>query len=94
MSGIARILLARGKSVSGSDAKETLAFLTLRAQGAIIAIGQRAENLDLMPDGVTAVVVSTAIKESNPELAEARRRGIAVVHRSQALAELMRGHRV
>ncbi|WP_239575747.1 UDP-N-acetylmuramate--L-alanine ligase [Actinokineospora baliensis] len=94
MSGIARILLARGAAVSGSDAKETRTFLTLRAQGARIAVGQVAENLDLLPGGPTAVVVSTAIKDTNPELVEARRRGLTVLHRSQALAELMVGHRV
>ncbi len=94
MSGIARILLARGREVSGSDAKEARTFLTLRAQGAKIAIGQRAENLDQLPAAPTAVVVSTAIKEDNPELVEARKRGIVVVHRSQALAELMSGHLV
>ncbi|WP_018684558.1 UDP-N-acetylmuramate--L-alanine ligase [Actinokineospora enzanensis] len=94
MSGIARILLARGNTVSGSDAKEARAFLTLRAQGARVAVGQSAANLDLLPGGPTAVVVSTAIKESNPELVEARRRGLPVLHRSQALAELMAGHRV
>ncbi|PPK67538.1 UDP-N-acetylmuramate--L-alanine ligase [Actinokineospora auranticolor] len=94
MSGIARILLARGHAVSGSDAKETRAFLTLRAQGARIAVGQAADNLDLLPGGPTAVVVSTAIKETNPELVEARRRGLPVLHRSEALAALMAGHRV
>ncbi|WP_228771388.1 UDP-N-acetylmuramate--L-alanine ligase [Actinokineospora iranica] len=94
MSGIARILLARGKAVSGSDAKEARAFLTLRAQGAKVVVGQAPANLDLLPDGPTAVVVSTAIKESNPELAEAKRRGLPVLHRSQALAELMEGQRV
>ncbi|GAA2984624.1 UDP-N-acetylmuramate--L-alanine ligase [Actinokineospora diospyrosa] len=94
MSGIARILLARGAAVSGSDAKETRTFLTLRAQGAQIAVGQVAENLDLLPGGPTAVVVSTAIKDTNPELVEARKRGLTVLHRSQALAELMVGHRV
>jgi UDP-N-acetylmuramate--alanine ligase len=94
MSGIARILLARGVQVSGSDAKESRAFLSLRAQGAKIAVGQDAANLDLLPDGPTAVVVSTAIKDSNPELVEARRRGITVLHRSEALAALMAGHRV
>ncbi|WP_245782432.1 UDP-N-acetylmuramate--L-alanine ligase [Actinokineospora terrae] len=94
MSGIARILLARGAAVSGSDAKETRTFLTLRAQGARIAVGQVAENLDLLPGGPTAVVVSTAIKDTNPELVEARRRGLTVLHRSQALAELMVGHQV
>ncbi|GAB3906009.1 hypothetical protein GCM10029964_102120 [Kibdelosporangium lantanae] len=94
MSGIARILLARGLRVSGSDAKESRAFLSLRAQGAKIAVGQDAANLDLLADGPSAVVVSTAIKESNPELVEARKRGITVLHRSEALAALMVGHRV
>jgi UDP-N-acetylmuramate--alanine ligase len=78
MSGIARILLARGAKVSGSDAKDSRAFLTLRAQGAVISIGQSADNLDAFEGGPTAVVVSTAIKETNPEL----------------LAGLMEGHRV
>jgi UDP-N-acetylmuramate--alanine ligase len=90
MSGIARILLARGRSVSGSDAKQSRAVDALRMQGARIAVGHAAENLE----DPTAVVVSTAIKESNPELAEARRRGITVLHRSAALAELMSGYRV
>jgi UDP-N-acetylmuramate--alanine ligase len=94
MSGIARILLARGTQVSGSDAKESRTILALRAQGAEIGIGQSPANLDLLDGDPTAVVVSSAIKESNPELAEARGRGIQVLHRSAALAELMEGHTV
>jgi UDP-N-acetylmuramate--alanine ligase len=94
MSGIARILLARGARVSGSDAKDTRTFLTLRAQGARIEIGQRAENLAAFEGGPTAVVVSTAIRADNPELVAARARGIPVLHRAQALAALMEGHRV
>jgi UDP-N-acetylmuramate--alanine ligase len=94
MSGIARILLARGARVSGSDAKDSRAFLTLRAQGAEIAIGQSADNLDAFDGGPSAVVVSTAIKETNPELVAARERGITVLHRAEALAGLMAGHRV
>ncbi|MGH3450133.1 MAG: Mur ligase domain-containing protein, partial [Haloechinothrix sp.] len=94
MSGIARILLARGGTVTGSDAKESRAFLTMRAQGAEIAIGQRAGNLDLLPTPPSAVVVSTAIKDTNPELAAARSRGIPVLHRAEALAALMEGHTV
>jgi UDP-N-acetylmuramate--alanine ligase len=90
MSGIARILLARGGQVAGSDAKDSRAFLTLRAQGARIEVGQRADNLA----DPTAVVVSTAIKDTNPELVAARERGIPVLHRAQALALLMEGHRV
>ncbi|MCT2585230.1 UDP-N-acetylmuramate--L-alanine ligase [Actinophytocola gossypii] len=95
MSGIARILLDRGLAVSGSDAKESTALLTLRAQGARIAVGQAAANLDLHgPDGPTAVVVSTAIKADNPELVAAKERRLPVLHRSAALAELMADHRV
>ncbi|GAA1230844.1 UDP-N-acetylmuramate--L-alanine ligase [Prauserella halophila] len=94
MSGIARILLARGAQVSGSDAKESRAFLTLRAQGGHIAVGQAAENLVLAGAEPTAVVVSTAIRDDNPELVAARARGIPVLHRAEALAALMEGHRV
>ena len=94
MSGIARILLARGAAVSGSDAKESRALLSLRAQGATLFVGQQASNLDALAEPPSAVVVSTAIKETNPELAAARERGIPVLHRAQALAGLMEGHRV
>jgi UDP-N-acetylmuramate--alanine ligase len=94
MSGIARILLDRGMAVSGSDAKESSTLMTLRAQGAKIAVGQHAANLDLLDGGPTAVVVSSAIKPDNPELAAARSRGLAVLHRSEALAALMADHRV
>lgn len=94
MSGIARIVLARGGAVSGSDAKDSRTVLALRAQGAAIAIGQQAANLDLLPGGPRVVVVSSAIRPDNPELREAQRRGVAVLHRSEALAELMAGHRV
>ncbi|MEA5363659.1 UDP-N-acetylmuramate--L-alanine ligase [Amycolatopsis sp., V23-08] len=94
MSGIARILLARGAFVSGSDAKESRALLSLRAQGAELFIGQSAANISALAEPPSAVVVSTAIKETNPELAAARAAGIPVLHRAQALAGLMEGHRV
>ncbi|MFC4856252.1 UDP-N-acetylmuramate--L-alanine ligase [Actinophytocola glycyrrhizae] len=94
MSGIARILLDRGAQVSGSDAKESSTLMTLRAQGARVAVGQAAANLDLFDGGPTAVVVSSAIKPENPELVEANARGLDVLHRSAALAALMVGHRV
>ncbi|WP_414637255.1 UDP-N-acetylmuramate--L-alanine ligase [Actinophytocola sp.] len=94
MSGIARILLARGRQVSGSDAKPSRAVDALRVQGARIAVGQDAANLGLFDGGPSAVIVSTAIKESNPELVEARRRGLTVLHRAEALAVLMAGYRV
>ncbi|MFJ6672575.1 UDP-N-acetylmuramate--L-alanine ligase [Actinosynnema sp. NPDC091369] len=94
MSGIARILLARGAQVSGSDAKDSRTVLALRAQGAAIAIGHAGANLDQLPGGPTAVVVSTAIREDNPELVEARARGAVVLRRAEALAALMLDHRV
>ena len=90
MSGIARILLDRGGLVSGSDAKESRGVAALRARGASIRIGHDASALDELPGGPT-VVVSTqaAIPQDNPELVEARRRGIPVVMRPVVLAKLM-----
>ncbi|MHA6805186.1 UDP-N-acetylmuramate--L-alanine ligase [Salinifilum ghardaiensis] len=96
MSGIARIALARGCAVSGSDARESRTLLALRTQGARIAAEHRAENLDQFDaqEPPTAVVTSTAIRADNPEVAAARRRGIPVLARAEALATLMLGHRV
>jgi UDP-N-acetylmuramate--alanine ligase len=88
MSGIARILLARGTEVSGSDAKESATVLALRTQGARVAIGHRAENLAQL-DGPPVVVISSAIRQDNPELVAARERELTVLHRAEALAELM-----
>jgi len=89
MSGIARILLARGMTVSGSDAKESRALPVLRTLGARVDVGHRAEQV---ADADT-VVVSSAIRESNAELAEARRRGLRVLPRAAALAALMTDRR-
>ena len=92
MSGIARILLDRGGLVSGSDAKESRGIHALRARGAQIRIGHDASSLDLLPGGATAVITThAAIPKSNPELVEARRRGIPVILRPAVLARLMDG---
>ncbi len=92
MSGIARILLDRGALVSGSDAKESRGLHALRARGALIRIGHDASSLDMLPGGATAVVTThAAIPKTNPELVEARRRGIPVVLRPAVLAKLMDG---
>ncbi len=92
MSGIARILLDRGGTVSGSDAKESRGVRALRARGASIRIGHDASSLDLLPGGPTAVITThAAIPKTNPELVEARRRGIPVVLRPAVLAKLMDG---
>jgi UDP-N-acetylmuramate--alanine ligase len=92
MSGVARILLDRGGMVSGSDAKESRGVRALRARGALIRIGHDASSLDLLPGGATAVITThAAIPKTNPELVEARRRGIPVVLRPAVLAKLMNG---
>jgi UDP-N-acetylmuramate--alanine ligase len=90
MSGIARIMLARGVPVSGSDAKDSPALADLRARGATVHIGHSAENVG---SEVDTVVVSTAIRATNPELAEAERRGLRVLRRAAALAAVMEGRR-
>ncbi|MCH9733941.1 MAG: UDP-N-acetylmuramate--L-alanine ligase [Actinomycetia bacterium] len=93
MSGIARVLLDRGGMVTGSDAKESRAVVALRARGAAVRIGHDASSLDMLPGGPTAVVTTyAAIPKTNPELVEARRRGIPVILRPAVLAKLMVGH--
>ena len=94
MSGIARILLDRGGLVSGSDAKESRGVLALRARGASVQIGHSPDALDLLPGGPEMVITThAAIPKDNPELVEARRRGIPVVLRPAVLARLMAGYR-
>ncbi|MFF8393984.1 UDP-N-acetylmuramate--L-alanine ligase [Streptomyces sp. NPDC016172] len=90
MSGIAKILAQRGAVVAGSDAKESATAEALRALGATVHIGHAAEHL---ADDASCVVVSSAIRQDNPELARAAELGIPVVHRSDALAALMDGLR-
>jgi UDP-N-acetylmuramate--alanine ligase len=87
MSGIARIMLARGVPVSGSDSAWSAQLDELAALGAQVHVGHAAANLG---DAGT-LVVSTAIRPDNPELAEAARRGIRVLHRAAALASVMLG---
>lgn len=93
MSAIARILADRGLPVSGSDAKGSHVLTGLAQRGVRTAIGHSAQNLDLLPGGPTVVVVSTAIRATNPEVARAHRRGIPVIQRAVALAALMTGYR-
>jgi UDP-N-acetylmuramate--alanine ligase len=89
MSALAKVLLARGAEVSGSDLKESRGIVALRALGARIAVGHRADNLD----GARCVVVSSAIPPSNTELRTAGERGIPVLQRAQVLALLMHERR-
>src|SRR5438067_908162 len=89
MSGIARIMLARGVKVSGSDAVASDLLTALAGLGADVHVGHAAENID----GADTLVVSTAIRGDNPELAQARRRGLRILHRAAALASVMLGRR-
>jgi UDP-N-acetylmuramate--alanine ligase len=90
MSGIARIMLARGTKVSGSDSGASTALDELAALGARVHVGHAAEQVG----EADTLVVSSAIRDTNPELAQARRRGLRVLHRAAALASLMTGRRV
>jgi UDP-N-acetylmuramate--alanine ligase len=87
MSALARILLARGDAVSGSDLSETPLVQRLREEGARIAIGHHARNVR---DAGT-VVVSSAIDRRNPEFAAAARLGVPILHRGEMLARLLVG---
>ena len=87
MSGIAEVLMTLGYAVQGSDAKASKITDRLVDLGATFFEGQRAENIG---EGVSVVVISSAIKKGNPELEEARRRKLPVVRRAEMLAELMR----
>ena len=85
MSGLAKYLLENGHTVTGSDIQDSKYITSLRKLGAGVNIGHREENL---PDDVEAVIVSTAIRESNPELIKAKRLGIKIYHRSDLLKEI------
>ncbi|HZQ12343.1 MAG TPA: UDP-N-acetylmuramate--L-alanine ligase [Pseudolabrys sp.] len=86
MSGIAEVLVNQGYTVIGSDVSENANVKRLRDKGVKIAIGHKAENID----GADVVVVSSAIKQDNPELVTARLKRLPVVRRAEMLAELMR----
>jgi UDP-N-acetylmuramate--alanine ligase len=90
MSGIARLFLEAGHRVTGSDLRDTEAVDELRELGAEIWIGHDASHVG----NADTVVVTGALWLENPEYQEALRRGILVLHRSQALAWLIGGHRL
>lgn len=86
MSGIAEVLINLGFSVSGSDLKESDITKRLISLGGIISYGHSSENLK----DVDVVVISSAVKDDNPEVIEANRRLVPVIPRAEMLAELMR----
>lgn len=90
MSGIARMFYARGHVVTGSDRSDSAAVQTLRDLGIPVSIGHDAAHVG----EADTLVVTGALWEDNPEYQEALRRGLPVLHRSQALAWLVRGERL
>ena len=86
MSGIAEVLLSHGYTVQGSDLKESPITKRLKKLGAFVFEGQHADNIA----DAEVIVISSAIKPGNPELDEARKRGLPIVRRAEMLAELMR----
>ncbi len=86
MSGIAEVMLSLGYEVQGSDLKRNASVLRLENQGATVFIGHDEKNIQT----ADAVVVSSAVDESNPEVAAARTALLPVVARAEMLAELMR----
>jgi len=86
MSGIAEVLLNLGYQVSGSDAADSAVTQRLTNMGARVCLGHAADNID----DADVLVISSAIKDDNPELVAAREKHIPVVARAMMLAELMR----
>ncbi|MDO4791694.1 MAG: UDP-N-acetylmuramate--L-alanine ligase [Buchananella hordeovulneris] len=89
MSVIAELLAAQGFTVSGSDRADSAALRHLESLGVNVSVGHAKEQVPAQ----ATVVVSTAVRESNPELAVARQRGQEVIHRSEALAFAARADR-
>lgn len=91
MSGIAEIMVSLGYTVQGSDLKDSANVQRLRGKGVDVAIGHDEENIyDAENNKPAAIVVSSAVKDSNPEVVAARALHIPVVRRAEMLAELMR----
>jgi len=86
MSGIASVMKNFGYEVTGSDAKDGPNIERLRGQGIWVSIGHKAENAA----NAGVVIVSSAIKNGNPEVEAARARGVPIVRRAEMLAEIMR----
>ena len=85
MSGVARIMLARGVAVTGSDAKDVPVLRALEAEGASVWVGFHKAH----QERADAIVMSSSIRDDNVELVAARERGVPVLHRAQGLASLM-----
>ena len=90
MSGIARLFLDAGHTVTGSDVRESANIVALRELGAIVTIGHDAANIG----EADTLVVTGALWQDNPEYVLALQKGLPVLHRAQALAWLIKNHRL
>ncbi|MGH3360642.1 MAG: UDP-N-acetylmuramate--L-alanine ligase [Nocardioidaceae bacterium] len=90
LSAIARIMVERGIRVSGSDANDSELLRSLAESGATCYVGHDAAQLD----GADTVIVSTAVRSSNPEVLAAQERGLRLLPRSAGLESVMRGRDV
>ena len=89
MSGLAEVLLGRGFKVTGSDAHDSDLIEHLRANGAVVTIGQKAENIT--PD-IDVIVYTAAVHPDNPEFAAAAKSGCPMLTRAELLGELMQNY--
>jgi UDP-N-acetylmuramate--alanine ligase len=89
LSAIARLMAQQGVTVSGSDAFDSAVVAALRSEGIVCHVGHDASQLE----GVDTVVASTAVRDDNPEIVEARRRGLRLWPRSAGLRSVMEGRR-
>ncbi len=92
MSGIARVLNARGVQVSGSDAKDSRRLQSLAPLGVHVFVGHSETNMLIDGQPPTSLVISTAVSEDNVEVKWAREHGIPVLSRATQLAELLVGY--
>ena len=89
LSAIARLMAQQGTAVSGSDAFDSAVLTALRAEGITCHVGHDASHLD----GIDTVIASTAVRDDNPEIVEAQRRGLRLWPRSAGLRSVMEGRR-
>ena len=90
MSGLALLLLEQGHRVSGSDVRDSALLSHLRARGAQVFAGHAAEHLD----GSELLIYSSCIAANNPELEQARQKGVPIIHRAEALARAIQGRQL
>ena len=86
MSSLAQFLLSQGFKVTGSDVKESKNTDRLKALGAEILIGQKAENI---ADGIDFCVNTAAVHPDNPEYIAAQEKGIPILNRAELLGQMM-----